>query len=84
MQGRSLHKTFYELLIWTRWLEGILVSALGNVKRANATCDNKDNDQRFQCHHVAPSGCWSLASNGEVIHIAAEWHLGIRFAHKVA
>lgn len=39
---------FYELLIWTRWLEGILVGAPSNVERANATRDAKDNDQNFK------------------------------------
>ena len=48
MQGSGLHKTFYELLIWIRRLIGILFSAPGNVERANATRDAKDNDQRFQ------------------------------------
>jgi len=55
MQGSACHETLYQLVIWTRWLEGILVSAPRNVERAYATRDTKNNEQRFQCHRVLPS-----------------------------
>ena len=74
----------YQLVIWIRWLEGILVSAPSNVERANATRDTKNNEQRLQCHRVLPSRCWALASYREVIHILAERHLGSRFADSVS